>query len=569
MQATVCNSDIVTYDLAIAKVAKQIQSEESPQFDDVFVMFGAFHIMLNIFSSTRKIIEGSGGPYALSESKIVAPGSINKFLKGKMYNRCKRGHNLLWAAVHGLHLERFIEDLNVKEDFINELDKIAVNGPVSGDDIPKMLKHLITQYEFYCNDTLTGERGKTAQFWMQYAHIIELSNILHRAIKENDPELFAYALFELSPIFFMTNHHNYARWMVLYALELANLDPELYNMLINGGFSVNRTGRPFAEVAVDMPLEQTISTEAKNRLKGIMKYADVSTAVNRWSITHSMKTELVNSLLDIAGFSETKYNHKETKESRKRHDNNRDLKNLKDRIKETMNPFNKQLNKQHLFNIKTGRKVNEDAESYLLQIFSTGIQKRDEFIEKCKEDAKKFEEPIKKTKVVNFATESISKSNKSRKVAEIVTLKGTRDLFGRLLFLTVTHQIDIKKLFEYPLVPEPPCFCHPDGSMYQSEKATVLDFLVKNHDTATPNPVRTVIVDGMFLIKSTINQCCPTFSAFARTMLMKVLKLTEHRVDICFDVYESPSIKDVKRKDRGNEETERISYIWSSTEVTN
>ena len=78
---------IVTYDLAIAKIAKQIQSEDFPQFDDVYIMFGAFHIILNIFFSVGKIIEGSGGPYVLSEAKIVAPGSINQFPKGKMYNR--------------------------------------------------------------------------------------------------------------------------------------------------------------------------------------------------------------------------------------------------------------------------------------------------------------------------------------------------------------------------------------------------------------------------------------------------------------------------------------------------
>ena len=225
---------------------------------------------------------------------------------------------------------------------------------------------------------------------------------------------------------------------------------------------------------------------------------------------------------------------------------------------ETMNPFDEKINKEHLFNIKTGLKVNEDAENYLLEIFTTGTQKRDEFIDKCKEDATRFEDPIKKTKITHFATENISKSNKSKKVAEIISIKGTRDLFGRLLFLAATHNIAVEKLFEYPLLPEPPCFCHPDGSMYQSDKSAVLDYLVKNIDVTPPDPVRTVIVDGMFLIKSTINQRFPTFAAFARTMLMKVLKLTEYSADICFDVYESPSIKDIKRKDRGNEETERI-----------
>ena len=35
---------IITYDLAIAKVAKQIQCEEYPTFDSIFVMFGTFHV---------------------------------------------------------------------------------------------------------------------------------------------------------------------------------------------------------------------------------------------------------------------------------------------------------------------------------------------------------------------------------------------------------------------------------------------------------------------------------------------------------------------------------------------
>ena len=71
---------IVTYDLAIAKITKQIKFENSPQFDDVFIMFGPFHIVLDIFSNVGKIIEGSSVPYVLSEAKIVAPGSINQFL---------------------------------------------------------------------------------------------------------------------------------------------------------------------------------------------------------------------------------------------------------------------------------------------------------------------------------------------------------------------------------------------------------------------------------------------------------------------------------------------------------
>ena len=57
-----CNEPyaLVTYDLAVAKIAKQIQATEKPLFDNVFTMFGSFHIEMADFSSLGRIIEGSG-----------------------------------------------------------------------------------------------------------------------------------------------------------------------------------------------------------------------------------------------------------------------------------------------------------------------------------------------------------------------------------------------------------------------------------------------------------------------------------------------------------------------------
>ena len=80
------------------------------------------------------------------------------------------------------------------------------------------------------------------------------------------------------------NQANYARWMTYYALELENIQnekPQVIEYLKNGAFSVNRTGKAFSIVAVDMALEQTINAEAKKRLKGIMTFTDVNSAVNR------------------------------------------------------------------------------------------------------------------------------------------------------------------------------------------------------------------------------------------------------------------------------------------------
>ena len=116
-------------------------------------------------------------------------------------------------------------------------------------------------------------------------------------MKINDVNVFGYVLLQICPIFFMTNYHNYSRWMILYALELLNLEnknSEIELQLRSGGFFVNRSGRKFLNVGVDMALEQTINAEAKNRFKGIIGYADISIAVNRWITTNLMRGEIVN-----------------------------------------------------------------------------------------------------------------------------------------------------------------------------------------------------------------------------------------------------------------------------------
>ena len=69
----------VTYDLAIAKLALQIQHEEKPTFDRVFIALGSFHIEMAFFSALGKIIAESGGPHILNESEVLATGSLKSF----------------------------------------------------------------------------------------------------------------------------------------------------------------------------------------------------------------------------------------------------------------------------------------------------------------------------------------------------------------------------------------------------------------------------------------------------------------------------------------------------------
>ena len=81
---------VVHYDLAIAKPALQIQATESPRFDNLFIAFGPFHFCLAYFGAIGHFIENSGGPEILTESDVLAPGSLNGFISGRHYNRYVR-----------------------------------------------------------------------------------------------------------------------------------------------------------------------------------------------------------------------------------------------------------------------------------------------------------------------------------------------------------------------------------------------------------------------------------------------------------------------------------------------
>ena len=80
---------LVTYNLAIAKPAMQIQDQESPKYDDLFICFGAFYIMMAYFASLVHFIDESGGPHLLVDTEVLALGSLRGFIAGKHFNRCK------------------------------------------------------------------------------------------------------------------------------------------------------------------------------------------------------------------------------------------------------------------------------------------------------------------------------------------------------------------------------------------------------------------------------------------------------------------------------------------------
>ena len=62
----------------------------------------------------------------------------------------------------------------------------------------------------------------------------------------------------------------------------------------------------------------------------------------------------------------------------------------------------------------------------------------------------------------------------------------------------------------------------------------------------------------MFVVRSSLKEKSSTFASFAKHILIKLLELTNYRLDLCFDIYKSPPIKDIKRKSWGDRDLENI-----------
>ena len=80
-----------------------------------------------------------GGPTILIECGVIANGSLNGFLSGKHYNRCKRIHPLFAVVIEILNfksfLKRYDDDGNHFANFI-ENDLLQIQIPQSSvDDI--------------------------------------------------------------------------------------------------------------------------------------------------------------------------------------------------------------------------------------------------------------------------------------------------------------------------------------------------------------------------------------------------------------------------------------------------
>lgn len=230
--------------------------------------------------------------------------------------------------MESMHFKKFLKTLNTKTiaDFEDDIHTIySKQQNVNSELFSSNTSELFDQYETYCQSTLDGCHGKTAQFWLMYVKFIGLYHNFERAIRTGDHKLFIWCLPGLMTLFFAFHHQNYARWLVRYhdnLLRMEDTHPGITQEFENGIISVRRTSKPFSRLPIDLTLEQTINADAANTatgkilvyhyinihndndaiyFKGISAFTNSISARQRWANSHFLRTSVVSHVFETLG----------------------------------------------------------------------------------------------------------------------------------------------------------------------------------------------------------------------------------------------------------------------------
>ena len=215
-----------------------------------------------------------------------------------------------------------------------------------------------------------------------------------------------------------------------------------------------------------------------------------------------MRGAVVGCLLEMTGLTTREETSHKLKPYRIVRDN-LDLRNIIKAIEDTLNPFQDNL-LDKLFCLTTGCAASSDVQTDLTSIVDSGTIWSDQFQDECKDDPSRFERPIKRRKIKKFASDSVKTKVKS-KDQTILEVRCTRDIhvFGRLLFLAVTQNMDMPTVLTYPLTPVPFTLCHIRGAMNKTNKSALMVKLKgKGDSNKEPSLVDMYVIDAMFFLRT-------------------------------------------------------------------
>lgn len=162
-----------------------------------------------------------------------------------------------------------------------------------------------------------------------------------------------------------------------------------------------------------------------------------------------------------------------------------------------MNPFkHTEIDHKSLFNIATGKAKSCEVRDFLLNIEVNGKKLRETFIKECATSESRFQQPITKNKILVFSPANVKKKIVVNNKVHEVRLQ--RDLFGRLLCISLTENTDVEKALTYPITSVLISMCQMDGIICKTKKSLLVECLHISNGTI-PSSSEIDVIDGFYL----------------------------------------------------------------------
>ena len=413
------------------------------------------------------------------------------------------------------------------------------------------------------------EADKSSSYWRLHA-LYPNATTIHQTVFYLQPSKLCALANKVSVIFLKEFYDSsYIIYCFRFHDDLMSMEdthPGISEYFENGGISIRRTNKGFSRVPIDLTLEQTINRDAVgssgNKLfynntyikicyysfifcLGIISCTDNLGARNRWAKGHQARTSIASYIYDYLKLNRKEDISQEAYPRRMKKDHEQ-LEALKSMITNNKNPFTEC--EKELFNISTGKAAPQEVCDFLLHVYETGEKSYNAFVQSVIDDPAAFEKPIKKQRLLNFASMAV-------KVKKIVNGKATvlqmeRNLFSRLLTISLEKKICMDLVLEYPLTPVPLVFGQLDGSMNKTTKSVIYDILDARVKSPAPRVIDALLVDGFFFLHVHGKQLPNTFGKVAKHILKELCRTSAKRIDLVFDQILTPSIKDAERDRR-------------------
>jgi hypothetical protein len=179
-------------------------------------------------SAIGKMVAGNGFEEIVLEAGIIASGSLGQVMAGKHFNRAMTAHQRVLEPLEHLLMLHFTGSFDVSTAGMTAFEELGDNPSherlltVFEDEI---CQEFVDKYDEFKENIHSGERGKTAKFWLQYMEAVSVWLLLrfHRSVKLNDFQLFTTCLGKMCGMIFAADHLHYGRYLPFYYVQMKSL----------------------------------------------------------------------------------------------------------------------------------------------------------------------------------------------------------------------------------------------------------------------------------------------------------------------------------------------------------